>query len=294
MAETYSVVRNLTDVSFHPAESDDYGLAMILSDTELSFCIADLSRSRYISFQQIVRNDKELPAEKRLTGFPDFFSEVMDHLPYLKRNFKIFRAAFMTEMQTLIPGPVYEPASNEHYLSLMYGSQSGSQILSDHVEVMDAHQVFSVPLTIAGAIDRHLDRRRLFSFGTVLIQSIWTNYHRTGSLRVFLNIRHAFLDIVIFNGKQISFYNTFRQHCPEDILYFLIFVMEQLNLNPEQVTVVLLGETGEDDHLAELFHTYLRHVEYGKRSSFFKFSPVLNELQPHARYALFNFLSCGL
>lgn len=294
MAETYTVVSNFMDVSFHPSESDDYGISMIFSETDFSFCIADLGRSKYIGFQHIARNEKDNLTTKSLDRFDEFFTEIFNHLPFLKRDFKTFRIAYMSDIQTLVPGPLYEPSGNSHYLDLMFGKQANCRILSDHVEVMDAHQVFAVPEQIISAVENQLEKRRIFSFGTVLIQSIWTNYHRTNAMRVFVNIRSGFLDLVVFNGKQVQFFNSFRQKCSEDILYYLIFVMEQLNLNPENVTVVLLGETVDDQHLRELCYTYIRHVEYGKRSSFFKYSPVLNELQPQAHYPLFNFLSCGL
>lgn len=296
MAETYTVVCNKMDVSFNPSECHEYGISMVFSETELSFAIADLRRSKFIGLQSLVRNDAgngHIPGQEK-HPFPLFFREVMENLPYLKSGFKIHRIAFMSDRQTLIPGTLYEPAGHEHYLSVLFGIKSDEHIFSDSVESMDAYQVFSMPEVIYKAVDSHLDRRRIFCHATVFIQSIFVNYSRQHHTKVFINIRTGNLDILVYNGRQVQYFNSFRQQCPDDIVYFLIFIMEQLNLNPEQVPVVVLGETSDDGHLEELIFTYVRHVEFGKRGNFFKFSHVLDDIPAHSRFVLFNFLSCGL
>jgi hypothetical protein len=296
MAETYTVTANFTDVSFRPDECLEYGLSLIFSEQEVSVCMADFRKSRMISLQRFRRTEPENPslAGNNYAGFQRFFEELFMNLPYLRSGFKMHRIAYMAPRYTLIPGPLYELQTQETYLANLYGSQPGNRTLTDYIDPIDAHLVFSVPDEIFRTVDGTLERKRIFSYSTVLLRSILINYGRVHQPRVYLNVRTGYLDMIVIQNRQLQFFNSFVQHCSDDITYFLIFTMEQLNLNPEQIPVVMLGDTGEDGTLQERLFSYVRHIEFAKRSSFFKFSPDLGDIPAHSHYPLFNFLSCGL
>jgi hypothetical protein len=296
MAETYTVSTNFTDATFRPDECFEYGLALIFSEQELFLTIADLRKSKLVSFQSFRRIEPDLSAVQGTPylAFRRFFEEIFMNLPFLRSGFKMYRVASMAKRHTLIPGPLYELPMQEAYLTNLYGSQEGHRTLTDYLDPIDAHLVFSVPEEIFRTVDGTLERKRIFSYSTVLLRSILINYGRIHQPRVYINIRTGYLDVVVIQNRQLQFFNSFTQQCADDITYFLIFVMEQLNLNPEQIPVVLLGDTGEDGALQERLFTYIRHIEFVKRSSFFKYSSALNDLPAHAHFPLFNFLSCGL
>ena len=99
---------------------------------------------------------------------------------------------------------------------------------------------------------------------------------------------------MIFDGRQMSYFNTFSFTNPEDVAYYLIFVLEQLNFNPETVPVVLLGAIEMGDGLSELLPRYVRNIETGRRSDAYRYSYMMNQLPPHFCFPLLNLFSCGL
>jgi hypothetical protein len=78
------------------------------------------------------------------------------------------------------------------------------------------------------------------------------------------------------------------------VTYYLVFVLEQLNLNPETIPLVLLGDVEATVGLSELLHRYIRHVERGRRNEAFRYSYILNQLPPQSNFPLLNFFSCAL
>jgi hypothetical protein len=101
-------------------------------------------------------------------------------------------------------------------------------------------------------------------------------------------------DLVIFDGRQLTYFNSFSFQNPDDVVYYLIFVLEQLKFNPESMPLVLLGNVEKGGALFELLYRYIRHIEFGRRNETYKYSYLFGQVPPQLNYPLMNFLSCGL
>ena len=112
--------------------------------------------------------------------------------------------------------------------------------------------------------------------------------------RIFLHMKEKIFDILIYDGKQILYFNSFNWMVAEDVVYFLIFVLEQLSINPEQASVVLLGNIDRGSNLFELIYRYVKNMEFGRRNVTYKYSPVLDSVAPQSYYPLLSFNGCGL
>ena len=285
------------DASFNPGETYQYGLAIIFGESDISFCINDLKRGKYIGLHHMVRNDTipGIGLSQEKPTFQEFLSEVVSQVPWLKNQFKLLKIAYDGTKTTLIPSQLFDPAETLNYMDFSYGKSSENQVFSDHLENLDASLVFSIPSKTVQAVGDHFHKHRIVSSSSVFIESICTNYkNRTHSSKVFLNIHGLYFDLMIYNGHQMAYFNSFSHSCPEDIAYYLVFVIEQLNLNPEQIPLVLFGDTAKDEGLLDLLYNYIRHIEFGRRSAFFRYSFNMNEIPAHSYYPLLNFLSCVL
>ena len=297
MADHFSVGLSLMDKSFNPDETRNYGLAILFSNTRLTFCILDVKRNKFIGLQQLTKYGSSLHSDSpgRNESYAGFLDSVMAEVPWLKSPFKLVRVVWEGRKSTLIPAPLYEEARMENYLNFNFQPGGEEQVMSDHLLSVDSFHVFSVPAFIASSVSQHFPEIRLVHSASVLIESIWRSYkNRINSPRVFLHLCPGFFNLVIFDGKQMSYFNTFPFQNQEDVTYYLIFVMEQLDFNPETVPLVLLGDIEKGSPMGELLFRYVRHVEFGRRNDASKFSYVLNQLPHPVCYSLFNIFSCGL
>ncbi|MGB7395812.1 MAG: DUF3822 family protein [Pricia sp.] len=76
----------------------------------------------------------------------------------------------------------------------------------------------------------------------------------------YLHIFERQMDIAIFAQRKLLLFNCFEFVTKEDFLYYLLFTLEQLQLDPNTVTVKLFGDIEEDDDLFELCYRYIRNV----------------------------------
>ena len=81
------------------------------------------------------------------------------------------------------------------------------------------------------------------------------------SQKLFLNVNDGFFELVFFKNKKLRFYNSFEFLKNEDVLYFLICCLNQLNLNPENIHLLCYGNISLNSSLYELLYNYIRNIE---------------------------------
>jgi len=65
-----------------------------------------------------------------------------------------------------------------------------------------------------------------------------------------------------------------------------LFVCEQLEINTENIKLEFMGDIKKDYELYDLAYTYIRHVNFVKRSV--NLSPNIDSLQEHEYYTLLH------
>lgn len=285
------------DESFSPDDTGNYGLAMLLGETAVSFCILDLKRNKFLGLQRYLRKDMLSPESRTDTGpaFMEFLTGILTAVPWLKDPFKTVKIAYDGKKSTLVPAAYFNQDEKEHFLNFNFSREKEELVFSDHLMPLDAWLIFTVPAPVVDAAREIFPKCRVIHASSLLIESIWINYkNRITASHVFLHLREPLLDLMIFDGKQMYYFNTFTFRAPEDIVYYLIFVLEQLDLNPETIPLVMLGTCEAEESLPDLLNRYMRHIETGKRNDAYSYSYVLNKLPYHASFPLLNFFSCGL
>jgi len=73
-------------------------------------------------------------------------------------------------------------------------------------------------------------------------------------------ISKTHFEIIVINSGQLLFYNTFEYTTKEDFIYYLLFTAEQLQLNPEEFKLTLIGNLTANSELYKIAYTYVRNV----------------------------------
>ncbi|MCK9421201.1 MAG: DUF3822 family protein [Bacteroidales bacterium] len=297
MADLFTLVVNKLDESFDIQETRNYGLSLVFSETGFSYAVLDFRHNKYLGIQQVKKNDHShgqgVPAVK--PSFDDFLINAFDAMPWLKNQYKTIKIAYEGKKSTLIPSLLYDVKEREHYLQFGFSNSLEEKTFSDHLVPLDIQHVFTIPVAIFNSIKVHYPSVNIVHFSSVVIKSIWINYkNRINTARVFLHIRENRFDLMIFDGRQMSYFNSFPFQNGEDICYYLIFVIEQLNHNPEIMPLVLLGNIEKSAPDFELLYKYIRNIEFAHRNDAFIYSNTLNQFPPHFFYPLLNFQACGL
>ncbi|WP_162558711.1 DUF3822 family protein [Robertkochia solimangrovi] len=250
-------------------------LSIQVSLSGLSFCILDTAHDKILElgsteFPQAVTPDIQL---RRLR-------ELLDTEVFEQYSFRDIRVIHENELSSFVPRSLFNESQLPDYLKYNVKILENDFINYDEIKSHDMVNVY-IPFT-------HINNYLFESFGsfeykhasTVLVETL-INKSRNGiDKKVFINISKNHFEIVVTHQKQLLLYNQYHYQTAADFIYYLMFTIEQLQLNPELTDVILLGNTDRDDELYKYAYKYIRNVHIGNN-----FNPYKVGKQAREHYA---------
>lgn len=115
------------------------------------------------------------------------------------------------------------------------------------------------------------------------------NYVDAQQNQVFLNIYPSHFDMLIFKKGTLWLCNSYFYFAPEDLVYYVLFALEQLDLNPHKVLLEICGEITEEDTLHNLISTYIKNVSFFAPDSAIVIDcDTLKDVPPHQYQFILN------
>jgi len=160
---------------------------------------------------------------------------------------------------------------------------------------LDAIGVYGVPGELVKFFQRFFPGSSLHHTASALIESLLIdNKNRDEKETVFTHVKKNSFDIAVLKGRKLLLFNTFTYQTKEDFAYFLIYVIEQLGLNPEKTGLELSGDVLKISDIYDITFKYVRNVGFAKRSRDYAYSYVFDEIPAHFHYPLINLQRCEL
>lgn len=273
-----TVLLSRKDDSFQPSRTGEYHLILQPDETVVTCSVREAQGDRIILLESLKNS---LP-------------EVLDHLPWLRQPFRSVRIFYPNNKFTLLPELLYDEDNKENLLDFTVDRENREQILTDRLLHPEMYNLYAVPEQQIQQMNEAFPQGRICHVSSALIECIWINYkNQVTGKKIFIHIRGKSVDLLVFDGSLLHYCNAFSFVTPEDLVYYLIFVMEQLDLNPEETGAVLMGEIERRSPVYELIYRYVRNVEFAVRNESVKLSPVFHDVPGHSHYLLLNPLLCG-
>ena len=67
--------------------------------------------------------------------------------------------------------------------------------------------------------------------------------------------------MVLLKNKELVFFNSFEYQTKEDFIYYVLFVFEQLQLDPQKQLVKLFGNISTNSELYQIAYQFILFVE---------------------------------
>ena len=255
-------------------------LSIQLSLSGLSFCILNKDSNTIIEV-------KELRFEKRLNPF-----EVLDELKVLFENESTLNNSFTNvtivhnnDLSTLVPEALFNKNHVADYLKFNSKILKSDFIAYDSILENSSINVYVPYININNYI---YDKFGTFIFkhiSSVLIESILRIEKASTTPKVYIHVSLNHFEIIIIKEGKLELYNTFVYNSKEDFIYYILFTAEQLNLNPETLNLVFIGDITEDDEIYNIAYKYIRNISFGNRNDDFEYID-----KPKSNYSNFTLL----
>lgn len=278
-------INSFIDEAFDASKTPSFKLILQLGLSGLEIVVVDKSTNKFIALETYSFQNSynfESAAELLETLLKD--SKLLDHT----LRYQSVSCLIVNNLSTLVPEALYEADRKKMYLKFNASLEGDELVVTDEVKSLEAKNIFALPFSIKAKLDYQFKNITYHHFSSALIDSLVANNKNQTGKKLYAHIQATHFEIIVLDGKNLLFYNTFNHHSAEDFIYYLLFVCEQLQLNPEKIEFIFIGEIEKNASIYSLAQKYIRNIKFGERTESSDYSYQLQTLPKHFYFTLFN------
>lgn len=244
--------------NFPATDFENSHLSIQLSLNGLDYAIFDKDLADVIGVKSYTFDSRALTPEQLL----DYVREVFKKDEVLSASFESVQVCHKNSLAVLVPEALYDKDFQEDYLKY-----SVKVLEDDVIEVEPVLENESKNLYISFQnVNEYLKTVHpdfSFTHSAAVLLSGLLKYHKNPlEKNFFVNVSGNSLDIIYISYSKLQLFNSFLFYTREDFIYYILFAMEQLMLNPDVQTLTFLGDIEEGSALYEITYKYVRNIDF--------------------------------
>lgn len=287
----FRLTHKLQDETFDPDRLDQYNLYLSLGPKSVRIAVADTARNKFLA---LLHYDTEVSlASVEWVGQLDLIYG--QHKNLVQPHWKSIRVALKNQHFTLIPRTLFQDEEAATYLRLHTALDEQEEVACHYRHPnLELVNIFGVANSLLDFVKAKYPHRpvRMIHQTSALIEGVLHQQERTSAKKAGLFVEQHYLTVVVVRDGALEFCNIFYYNTPEDFIYFVIFVMQEQKLNPDQDPVTVWGDLTHDSELFSILRKYIRHVKLGKKPSDISFSYKFDELFDHRFFDVYSIHLC--
>lgn len=260
---------------------EDNCLSIQLSLDGFSFCVYNKIQDKIGDFAIYEFENPTGSPFKQLACIQELFARE----ELLQLNYKSVFVTHFNNLVTQVPQPLFNKNNLGSYLQYTVKVLENDFIAYDE---LNNSEIINVYIPFVNVNNFLLDTYDTFVYkhsSTVLIENLLSQYKNKEGTFCFVNVTGNHFEIVVIKNKKLELFNFFSFTAKEDFIYYILFTAEQLNLNPEEFELILMGDIEKESELYAIAYQYIRKVSfYASNEDTFQ----LNESASHANFTLLN------
>ncbi len=184
-------------------------------------------------------------------------------------------------LAVVVPDGFYDEQKRRTFLNHLTDKADDLAIFTAPMPAIGAKVIYSLHHEVVNVLDHLLPTAHMTHIWAALINylsEVHCPYEEGHHL--FINFHSTSLDIFVFDRKWLLFSNTYSFGQAEDVLYYVMLVIQQLNLEIETIPVYLAGQTIEDSPEYRLLRRFLPRIEFFEEKVPYAFGSKMQKLPP--------------
>lgn len=226
-------------------------LSLQVSFSEMSFCCFDTLNQEIIDFKTesfSIHRPLEDQLWKAFVNYPELMHSY-DEIVVLHDN----------SLNTFVPKALFDEEFLASYLQYNTKVFETDFFAYDSIGSYDINNVYVPFMDVNNFL---IDRYGPFEYknsNSILTTKLLDASKNVDEKQVFVHVQDTHFEIVVARNQKLLLFNTFEYKTPEDFLYYLLFTMEQLMLNPETIKTSVLGKIDDENPCYKLAYKYIRN-----------------------------------
>lgn len=231
-------------------------------------------------FKEPVRHADELS---------DLFLQFTEENGFTKGKYKNSLVNWLGDHFTLVPASFYDADKAKEMLEFNVGGILGESIYTN--DVNDIKLICSVPTELKNAIDKTFPNHNFRHIGYSSMKLFFSHFQLKNA-DVFLNIHNGQTEVLIKKNNKPVLYNMFRTQNDEDILYYLLFSVEQFDLDPSTLKLFVSADRPTTDNLFTAIKKYIRNVDFTVSDKVVVRKEAFEQIPHHYHFSALNRILC--
>ena len=187
---------------------------------------------------------------------------IIDSEDDLRQDFGTIRVLHNTPKFTLIPQALFgKDEETVEYLkySIDVTEEERSTVELDKISSIETINAYMPNTLVNNVLLSYYGRFDYQHFATSLLRMFLKHYSSHAYEIMYIYAEQGSFYFVVFKAKRLYYFNRFSYETIDDFLYYILFSIEQLDIDTEQVPLYI---TGELDPTALFYEKVRRYVKY--------------------------------
>tara|TARA_B100001769_G_C22062343_1_gene571435 strand:+ start:102 stop:911 length:810 start_codon:yes stop_codon:yes gene_type:complete len=195
-------------------------------------------------------------------------------------NISDVKLIICNKLSSLIPSSLFDEKLSLQYLKFNSKLLKNDFAAHDIIEEIDAINVYLPYVNVNNYILDKYGSFNFYHYSTLLIKKL-IKFNKEKESCVYVNLQEESFQVLIFKKNKLLYYNNFNFSSNEDILYFLLFVIEQNKIDSNKSKIFLMGKININDEAYLLISKFISNLEIidFKESSINKINLSKNDIE---------------
>lgn len=269
---------HLSDKDFLPEQAANCELLIRVSSTRLSYAIVEKpNRKIRAIFDGVLSH-----------SIRETFAELLLKNSYLSYPFQKTKIAAESFRFAFIPSELY----SEDTAALCYNFVSSSIPFSQVSNPIAGNRIStigSVSNSLSAPFTEKYQEASLYTQAEAFIEGMLKHPREGQTLALQFNT--GTFEALLTSGDELIFYNIFQAPTADDFNYFLLLLIQQLQINTTETSVLLSGEIEKYSEHYRRVLKYFRNIHFADSTTFCQYSDTFRLIPSHQ---FFSLLSLGL
>ena len=230
-------------------------LSIQVSLNGFSFCVADTVSKKLLISDKLDSLEEQTPMIVK-----DELEKLLKKHQLPEMEFDEVVVVHSNTLFGLVPKSLFNADHLQEYLKYNTKVLATDVLSYDEVEHHDLVNVYVPYMNINNYIYELYGEFTYIHNGTALLQALMNNQSQDQETVCYVHVNKKQLDITVLNQRKLLLYNSFIYETKEDFVYYVLFVLEQLDLDTKTTYVKLFGAIDEDDAIFQLCYNYIQHL----------------------------------
>lgn len=244
----YKIIRQIEEKQFKP---NDLHLKILIANRHLIFIVKEKTK-----LIKLIEISLEQPESIEIEKVLDSLILMYD----LKLELNSVEVFILTNYFINLPTILSTKGGNETLLKFTTDLPDGFIVKED--KVLDISVCYGISFGLKNYIERTFHNAKIRSQASVFIDC-FLNHSQFSKTNFLINFVGKQMEVAIKKDNKLQLYNLFTYNSNEDALYFILFLVEQFQLNVIQSKFTIIGQLETQDDLILSLKKYIKYLNYG-------------------------------